>query len=57
MKKIDDYTLISKTQQESFWKIYLTSKEGTETKYATKVIKKKRSGIMIEHISIVKYQF
>jgi serine/threonine protein kinase len=41
MKKIDDYTLISKTQQESFWKIYLTSKEGTETKYATKLIKKK----------------
>ena len=42
MKKIDDYTLISKTQQESFWDIYLTSKEGTETKYATKVIKKKK---------------
>ena len=42
MKKIDDYTLISKTQQESFWKIYLTSKEGTETKYATKVIKKEK---------------
>ena len=57
MEKIDDYTLISKTQQESFWNIYLTSKEGTETKYATKLIKKKRFGIMIEHISIVKYQF
>ena len=42
MKKIDDYTLISKTQQESFWKIYLTSKEGTETKYVTKVIKKEK---------------
>ena len=42
MKKIDDYTLISKTQQESFWKFYLTSKEGTETKYVTKVIKKEK---------------
>ena len=42
MKKIDDYTLISKTQQESFWNIYLTSKEGTETKYVTKVIKKEK---------------
>ena len=57
MEKIDDYTLISRIQQESFWDIYLTSKEGTETKYATKVIKKKIFGIMIEYISIVKYQF
>ena len=42
MKKIDDYTLISRIQQESFWDIYLTSKEGTETKYVTKVIKKEK---------------
>jgi serine/threonine protein kinase len=42
MEKIDDFTLISRTQQESFWDIYLTSKEGTETKYVTKVIKKEK---------------
>ena len=40
MKKIDDYTLISRIQQTTLSDIYLTSKDGTETKYSTKVINK-----------------
>ena len=40
MKKIDDYILISRIQQTTLADIYLTSKDGTETKYSTKVINK-----------------
>ena len=43
MEKIDNYTLLSLLNQGTLSKYYLTSKEGTETKYITQVIEKSKA--------------
>ena len=43
MEKIDNYTLLSLLNQGTLSKYYLTSKEGTETKYVTQVIEKSKA--------------
>ena len=42
MEKIDNYTLLSLLNQGTLSKYYITSKEGTETKYVTQVIEKSK---------------
>ena len=48
---VDDLTLTTKLGVGSFAKVYLTTKQGTSTKYATKVIDKAKNQYLIEYIN------
>ena len=47
---VDDLTLTTKLGMGSFAKVYLTTKQGTSTKYATKVIDKAKNHIFYKCI-------
>ena len=48
---VDDLTLTTKLGKGSFGNVYLTTKQGTSTKYATKVIDKAKNQYLIEYIN------
>ena len=48
---VDDLTLTTKLGEGSFGNVYLTTKQGTSTKYATKVIDKAKNQYLIEYIN------
>ena len=51
---INDLTLTIKLGEGTFGKVYLSSKQGTSTKYATKVINKPKIPCIISEIAILK---